>query len=163
MHFRLTTLFVALLAVLTISACSVQAGGRVIGGQPVDIGELPIYPGATELSAGQSKIIDPVFAPVQRETPPFIGLGIEVLKTQRNFSVPKDATFDQIKAFYSDKLLAGGWREDPAMRVFTTNANTHSADEQGAIWVRVDQSLLMVLLRDAATGNQELTLSLATH
>lgn len=145
------------------AACSVQSGGRVIGGQPIGIGELATYPGATELSAGESKIIDSVLGPAQRETPPFIGLGIEVIKNQRNFRVPRETSFDQIKAFYADKLLAGGWREDPAMRVFTTNANQRSQDMQGAIWLRVDQTLMIALVTDPASGDKELTLSLATH
>lgn len=154
---------VTLLALVSFAACSVDAGGRVIGGQPVPIGELPAYPGATELKVGESKIIEPIFGPAQRETPPFIGLGIEVLKTQRDFRVPKDVTFNQIKAFYADKLQAGGWRQDPAMRVFTDNANDQIENVQGAIWVRVDQTLLIVLARNPADGAKELTLSLATH
>jgi hypothetical protein len=152
-----------MLLLVTLGACSVQSGGRVIGGQPVTIGELPTFPGATELNAGESKIVDPVFGPAQRETPPFIGLGIEVDKSQRNFRVPRETTFDEIKAFYADKLLAGGWREDPAMRVFTGAANERLDNIQGSIWLRVDQSLLLVLVTDAATGDKELTLSMATH
>lgn len=148
---------------LTLAACTIPTGGRVIGGQPVAISELPTYPGATELSAGQSKIIDPLFAPAQRETPPFIGLGIEVEKSQRNFSVPPETKFADIKAFYSDKLLAGGWREDAAMREFTNSANTAMQDLQGAIWVRVDQTLLIVLATDPTTGQKEVTLSMATR
>jgi hypothetical protein len=160
---KFAAILAAILAIIAFSACSVQSGGRVIGGQPVDISELATYPGSVELSAGESKIIDPIFAPAQHETPPVIGLGIQVIKTQRNFRVPSDTTFDQIKAFYSDKLLAGGWREDPAMRVFTSSANQQMQNMQGAIWVRVDQTLLIVLARDPASGNKELSLSLATH
>lgn len=159
----LIPLAVTILALMSIAACSVQAGGRVIGGQPVVISELPIYPGATELTPGQSKIIEPIFGPAQRETPPFIGLGIEVVKSQRDFSVPPDTTFNQIKSFYSDKLKAGGWREDPAMRVFTQNANEQTTNLQGAIWVRVDQTLLIVLARNPDTGEKELQLSIATR
>lgn len=157
------TLVVAILALVSFAACSVQSGGRVIGGQPVAITELPTYPGATELKASESKIIEPIFGPAQRETPPFIGLGIEVDKSQRDFRVPNDTTFNQIKAFYADKLQAGGWRQDPAMRVFTDNANEQTTNIQGAIWVRVDQTLLIVLARNPDTGDKELTLSLATH
>lgn len=162
MH-RIGIILLGTLMVFAFAACSVQSGGRVIGGQPIAIAELATYPGATELNAGESRILDSVLGPAQRETPPFIGLGIEVIKNQRNFRVPRETTFDQIKAFYADKLLAGGWREDPAMRVFTNNANQRSHDMQGAIWVRVDQTLLIALVTDPASGDKELTLSLATH
>lgn len=153
----------ALFALLSLVACSATAGGRVIGGQPVGIGELPTYPGSTELSPGASKVIDPIFHAAQQEPLPFIGLGIEIDKTQRTFRVPDETTFGAIKAFYADKLQAGGWREDAAMRVFTDNANKTSENLQGAIWVRVDQTLLIVLAADPATGDKEVTLSLATH
>ncbi len=161
---KLTTLLVAsILLTLSIAACSIPTGGRVIGGQPIDISELPTYPAATELSAGQSVLIEQTFGPAQRETPPFIGLGIEVEKEQRNFRVPSGTTFADVKAFYADKLLSGGWREDPAMREFTNNANSQVQNLQGAIWVRIDQTLLIVLATDAATGDKEMTLSLATR
>jgi len=127
------------------------------------ISELPTYPGATELKPGESQVIDPLFGPAQRETPPFIGLGIEVEKSQRNFRMPPDTTFADVKAFYTDKLLAGGWREDPAMREFTDNANQQVTNMQGAVWVRVDQSLLIVMATDATTGEKEVTLSMATR
>lgn len=161
--YRIGLMVLGLVGIVALAACSIPTGGRVIGGQPIAISELPTYPGATELSAGESKVIDPLFGPAQRETPPFIGLGIEVEKAQRNFRVPRETTFADVKAFYSDKLLAGGWREDAAMREFTDNANAQAKNMQGAIWVRVDQSLLLVLATDAATGEKEVTLSVATR
>lgn len=162
-NFQFLAGFVALAWVALIVACSVPAGGRVIGGEPIVISELPTYPGASELGANESTIIDPIFAPAQRETPPFIGLGIQVIKTQKNFRVPKETTFRDVKAFYSDKLLAGGWREDAAIREFTNNANRQSENLQGAIWVRVDQTLLIALATDPNSGEKEMTLSLATR
>ncbi len=161
---RIVFALAVVVGILFSVACSgVPTGGRVIGGEPIAIGELPTFPGATELSANESKTINAVFGPAQRETPPFIGLGIEVIKTQRNFRVPKETTFADIKTFYADKLQAAGWREDPAMRVFTNNANQSSQNLQGAIWVRVDQTLLIALVSDPASDDKELTLSLATH
>lgn len=152
----------ALLAVYLVG-CGVPSGGRVIGGQPVSINELPTYPDAVELKVGESKVIDPLFGPAQRETPPFIGLGIEVLKNERTFRVPPDTTFAQVKSFYADKLQSAGWREDPAMRVYTSQVNESSPLLQGAIWVRVDQTLLIALASDPTNGGKEVTLSLATH
>lgn len=163
MSFKSILWIVGACSLLLSAACSAPSGGRVIGGEPIAISELPIYPGATELSAQQSKVVDALFGPAQQETPPFIGLGIEVDKTQRNFRVPPETTFSQIKTFYADKLQSAGWREDPAMRVFTNNANQSSKNLQGAIWVRVDQTLLIALVTDPSTGDKEVTLSLATH
>ncbi len=163
MKLRLSILLLSACGLLFFAACAANAGGRVIGGQPIAIGELPTYPGAVELNAGESKIIEPIFGPAQRETPPFIGLGIEVVKTQRNFRVPQETRFNQVKEFYADKLQAGGWREDAAMRVFINNANEQIENVQGAIWVRVDQTLLLVMATDPSNGEKEVTLSLATH
>ncbi len=149
--------------VLALAGCSAPSGGRVIGGQPVAISELPTYPGADELSVGESTIIDPLFGEAQQEPPPFIGLGIEVERSQRTFRVPSATTFADIKSFYADKLQSAGWREDPVMRVFTTRLSETSPTLQGGIWVRVDQTLLIVLASDPAGATKEVTLSLATH
>lgn len=155
-------LLVLVCGVLVVG-CGVPTGGRVIGGQPIGIGELATYPGSRELKAGESKVIDPIFRAAQEETPPFIGLGIEVAKAQRTFQVPPETTFADVKAFYADKLQATGWREDPAMRVFTNQLNAGSPNLQGALWVRVDQTLLIALATDPANGQKEVTLSLSTH
>jgi len=146
-----------------VVGCSVPSGGRVIGGQPVQISELPTLPGSVELTNGSSRIIDPQFHAAQKETPPFIGLGIEVDKAQRTFTVPPDTTFAAVKSFYADKLQSAGWREDGGMRVFTDAANQANPNLQGAIWVRIDQTLMILLATDPASGNKELSLSLATH
>lgn len=153
----------SLIIAVGIAGCAVPSGGRVIGGQPVQISELPTLPGSVELANGASHIIDPEFHAAQQETPPFIGLGIEVDKAQRTFSVPPDTTFATVKSFYADKLQSGGWREDGGMRVFTDAANRGDQNLQGAIWVRIDQTLMIVLATDPASGNKELSLSLATH
>ncbi len=151
------------LSALFVSACSVPTGGRVIGGQPVQIGELPTYPGSNEIASTASQIIGPLFNAAQQEPPPFIGLGIEVDKANRIFGVPKETTFADVKSFYADKLQSAGWREDSGMRVLTTQLNATNPNLQGAIWVRVDQTLMIVLATDPATGNKEVMLSLATH
>src|SRR5436305_14795220 len=101
MKLRFSLFLLSVCGALVFAACSaVPSGGRVIGGEPISITELPTYPGATELSANQSKIVDPIFGPAQQETPPFIGLGVQVVKTRRNFKVPPETTFDDIKASY---------------------------------------------------------------
>lgn len=150
-------------AALMFSACSVPGGGRVIGGQLVQISELPIYPGATLVDPDASQIIGPLFNDAQRQAPPFIGLGIEVDKAYHIFQVPQATTFAAIKVFYADKLQSAGWREDGGMKVLLTQLNATNPNLQGGIWVRVDQSLLLALATDPRTGNQELMLSLATH
>ncbi len=163
MRFPKWLYFIALCSSVLFTACSAPSGGRVIGGQPILIAELPAYPGSVELDPGESQVIDPLFKQAQQEPLPFIGLGIEVVKNQRTFRIPKETTFADIKSFYADKLQAGGWREDPAMRIFTNQANAANPNLQGAIWVRVDQTLLIALATDPTNGNKEVMLSLALH
>jgi hypothetical protein len=150
-------------ALWLLSACSVPGGGRVIGGQLVQISELPTYPGGTPMNPAASQIIGPLFNAAQQEAPPFIGLGIEVGKAYQIFQVPSETTFEDVKAFYADKLQSAGWRQDGGMRVLLTQLNATNPNLHGGIWVRVDQTLLIVLMTDAQTGNKELMLSLATH
>lgn len=162
-HSPIAVVPLALLVLLAFSACSVPGGGRVIGGQPVQLGEIPTYPGATVIDENASQIIGPLFNSAQKEAPPFIGLGIEVGKAYHVLQAPKETTFADVKAFYADKLQSAGWREDAGMGVFTTRLNATSPNLQGGIWVRVDQTLLIALATDPNTGNKELMLSLATH
>src|SRR5581483_2377368 len=163
MRFPKWLFIIALCSSVLFTACSAPSGGRVIGGQPILITELPAYPGSVELDPGESQVIDPRFKQAQQEPLPFIGLGIEVVKNQRTFRIPKETTFTDIKSFYADKLQAGGWREDPAMRIFANQANAANPNLQGAIWVRVDQTLLIALATDPTNGNKEVMLSLALH
>lgn len=163
LYVRLAVGILALSALLAFSACSVPGGGRVIGGQLVQIGEIPTYPGATLLDPGTSQIIAPLFSAAQREPPPFIGLGIEVEKAYRIFQTPRETTFEDVKTFYADKLQAAGWRQDGGMRVLTDQLNATNPNLQGGIWVRVDQTLMLVLATDPQTGDKELMTSLATH
>jgi hypothetical protein len=160
---RVALLIFGFFTICLASACSVPSGGRVIGGQPVQIGEIPTYPGTNEIAASKSQIIGPLFNAAQQEPAPFIGLGIEVEKAQRTFTSPKETTFADIKSFYADKLQSAGWREDGGMRILTTQMNATNPNLQGAIWVRVDQTLLIVLATDTASGDKELMLSLATN
>lgn len=153
----------ALCALLVLSACSVPGGGRVIGGQLVQIGELPTYPGATPMDTNASQIIGPIFNAAQQEAPPFIGLGIEVGKAYQVFQVPSETTFEDVKSFYADKLQSAGWRQDGGMRVLLAQLNATNPNLHGGIWVRVDQTLLLALATDPQTGNKELMVSLATH
>lgn len=154
---------VAVIVVCGLTACSIPTGGRVIGGAPVAITDLPAYPGSVELEPGESKIADPLLREAQQEPLPFIGLGIEVEKAQRTFRVPKETTFVQLKSFYADKLQATGWREDGAIRFVLDQANLKNEQLQSALFIRVDQTLLIVLITDPANGEKELQLSLAMH
>lgn len=151
------------LLAVALAGCSVPTGGRVIGGQPVQVSELAAYPGGVELANGESQVLDPLFRAAQEEPPPFIGLGIEVVKQQRTFRLPSDTTFSAVKAFYADKLQSAGWREDGAMRVFMNAANAANPSLQGGIWVRIDQTLLIAMATDPRKGQKELMLSLATR
>ncbi len=160
---RIAIAILALSALGAFSACAAPSGGRVIGGQPVQIGEIPTYPGAVALEPNSSQIIGPRFNAAQQETPPFIGLGIEVEKAYRIFQMPRETTFEDVKAFYADKLQSAGWRQDGGMRVLTAQLNATNPNLQGGIWVRVDQTLLLVLETDPQTGAKELMVSLATH
>src|ERR1700741_1863504 len=93
---RIFTLVLALLFALALAAC----GG---GGAPTTLNDIPTYPNATALKPGENPMADTLAKNVQQAG----ALGAKL--DQKIFTLPKDASWDQIKGFYSEKLTGGGW------------------------------------------------------
>ena len=97
---RLLTLLTLLLSALLLGAC---------GSKPVTLADLPVYPGATELKPGESSIADTLKNNGQQDAAMRQAAGVGGSTTQKGFNLPADATWDQVKAFYTDKLKASGF------------------------------------------------------
>lgn len=85
------------LAAVIITGCG--------GGAPVAIADLPVYAGATELKADNSAIAKTL----QNNEAQAKALGQKI--EQKGFALPKDASWDKVKTFYTDSLKAKGWSE----------------------------------------------------
>jgi len=96
----LKTTVSALAAAVILTACG--------GSAPVSIADLPTYTGATALQPGNS----PIATTLKNNETQAASMGQKL--EQKAFSLPKDATWDKITAFYSEQLKAKGWKEGVA-------------------------------------------------
>ena len=122
------------------------------GEQAVAISDIPVYEGATALEPGGSPIADILSTSIQG------ALGGEGLKSAINlYTLPKDATWDQVKAFYTEKMTSGDWQTSPEVTVETGAFNTVG-------WKRGDaaneQILVVGLSPDPLSGDSYLMLAL---
>jgi hypothetical protein len=99
---RLLTLITLLSSALLLAAC---------GSKPVAMADLPVYPGATALKPGESNIADTLKNNGQQDAAVRQAAGVGGSTEQKGFDLPTEATWDQVKTFYTDKLKAGGWAE----------------------------------------------------
>jgi hypothetical protein len=127
---------------LTLAACG--------GGQPATLADIPVYPNAQQLEPGKNPMADTLAKNVQQAA----ALGGKI--DQRMYTLPKDANWQQIKGFYSDKLGASGW----------SNVNLPIPDNEVmklAIWKKGGQSLTVGDLTEPTSGDSFLLFSLASQ
>lgn len=143
------------LTVMVMSACNSSAptsnsGGATSGGSAAiaSLNDMPAYPNAAVLKPGENKMADTLAQNVSTAA----GMGQRL--DQRMYSLPKGATWDAVKSFYSDKITAGGWQA----------VNTPSVPNQMfqfSIFRKGTQSLTVAVLTDPTTNDNFLLFSMA--
>lgn len=159
---KLRVMFLALVVFLFASACDV---GSLIGGaKPVTVNDLPVYPGATELKAGDSRVGDTLAKNSQQITAMTKSIGSGGNTEQKGFTLPKDATWDAVKKFYDDKLPSSGWGDQNALvGNILSQVNTQNDAFQMAFYQRGNQNLSVIrVMMDPTTKDTMLIFSLAT-
>ncbi len=81
------------------------------GGSLVTIAELPVYPDAKELAAGESAIGNTLQKNMSQDAALRQTAGAGGKTEQRGFTLPADASWEKVNAFYTEKLKAAGWAE----------------------------------------------------
>lgn len=157
MYKKLFVLF-AFAAVLTLAltACG--------GASPVTANDLPVYPGATALQPGDSKLAQTLANNSQQITALTQSAGVNGKTEQKGFALPKDATWDAVKKFYDDKLTAGGWSV-PGGVTSNVLAQVNGMNDtfQTATYTRGNQTLALIRLVDPISKDATLIFSLNTH
>ncbi|MBI4675815.1 MAG: hypothetical protein HY741_29600 [Chloroflexi bacterium] len=150
---RQFTLFaVALLAVLlALSAC---------GSPPATMNDIPAYPGATALDPN---IANTLAKNMQQDAALRQSMGVGGKIEQKGYSVPKDATWDQVKGFYADKLKGAGWETNSMVSNIMAQANAVNTADQTEMWKKGNQTLTLILPNDPTKNEKQLLLSLATN
>lgn len=157
---KLRILFVALVALVVLSGC-----GSLGGSSPVGINDLPVYPGAIELKAGDSRIADTLANNSQQISALSQSAGVGGKTEQKGFSLPKDAAWDAIKKFYDDKLKSAGWSEPNSMASnILAQVNSQNDAFQTVIYTRGNQNLSVLrVMLDPTTKDMALIYSLSTR
>lgn len=157
---RLVHLAVAAAMITALSAC----------GGASSSGDLPRYPGATELQAGESAVGDTLAKNMGQDAAMRKAMGTGGKTEQLGFRLPGDASWDKVKAFYDKELKAGGWESGLgglAGGFIDVNAVMGAANQgnelfQTAMWSRGKQTLTVVMAA-GPSGQRELILSLSSR
>ncbi len=146
----------AALLMLALTACG--------GSSPVSANDLPAYPGATELKAGDSKLAATLSQNSQQITSLTQAAGVNGKTEQKGFALPKDASWDAVKKFYDDKLKSAGWAEPGGVTGnVLAQVNGMNDSFQTATYNRGNQTLSVIRLVDPISKDITLIFSLNTH
>ncbi len=151
---------IALVAVILLSGCSMIGGSS-----PVSVNDLPVYPGAAELKAGDSRVADTLAKNSQQISALSQSAGVGGKTEQKGFSLPKDATWDAIKKFYDDKLKSAGWSEPNSMASnILAQVNAQNDAFQTVVYQRGNQNLsILRVMLDPTSKDMALIYSLSTR
>ena len=156
-------LFAVLIVFLTfLSACGGNASA----------GDLPKFPGAAELKAGESTIGSTLANNMKQDAAMRQAMGAGGKTEQKGFKLPSDATWEQVKSFYDKELKASGWESglgSVAGGLVDINAVMGAANQgndlfQTAMWSKGKQTLTVAMVIDPTDKTQrQLILSLSSR
>ena len=141
-------------------------------GGGVTSGDLPKFPGAVELKAGETAIGNTLAQNMKQDEAVRKAMGTGGKIEQKGFRLPADAQWDQVKGFYDQELKAGGWESGlggVAGGFVDINAVMGAANQgndlfQTAIWSKGKQTLTVAMVTSPTDRkNRELILSLSTR
>ena len=148
-------------AILTICALLLAACG---GSPPATLADIPAFPGAAELKAGDSNIADTLANNNQADAALRAQLGTGGKTEQKGFSLPSDAKWDQIKSFYDEKLKASGWGTNSLVSGIMEQANQGNDLFQTANWQKDKQNVTIVMVTSPTDNAQkQLIVSLSSQ
>ncbi|MCA9982070.1 MAG: hypothetical protein KDD89_14600 [Anaerolineales bacterium] len=162
---RFHTLFLALCAawlLLSLSAC---------GGGNVTVADLPTYPDAVRLQAGEDPIADTLAQNMAQNAAMTSGMGgLGGSIEQVAFRLPAGTTWDDLNGFLSRELKAAGWSEGmggPGGNLASqalASANAGNDMVQTGMWNKGKQILTVYRLTDPNNVDQPyLIVSLNTN
>jgi len=154
---KLSTAVLIILALLLLVGC---------GGAPAaaTLNDIPAYPGAKELQAGESNLADTLGKNNQADAALRAQLGTGGKTEQKGYSLPQDAKWDQVKSFYDDKLKGAGWSTNSLVSGIMEQANQGNDLFRVANWQRGQQNVSIVMLTSPTDANEkQLIISLSSQ
>lgn len=151
--------FSLLLAVLTVFALAACGGSSKVA-----LNDLPVYPDAVELKEGESAIADTLANNNQTDAALRGQVGVGGSVEQKGFSLPAGTKWDDVKAFYEDKLKADGWGTNSMVSGIMEQANQGNDMFQTANWQKNKQNVTVMMVASPVNPDEkELILSLSSQ
>ncbi len=153
-------------------ACFALVAGALLAacGGAAKLADLPVYSNAVELKAGESAIGDTLNKNMEQDKAVRDAVGVGGKTEQRGFKLPPDATWEQVKAFYTEKLKADGWSEGMGgiggnlVSNVMSEVNKSNDMVQTALFSKGNQTLTVLRAVNPTNASEvELILSLSTR
>lgn len=145
---------VVLLAALVLAAC---------GAPQATLNDIPAYPEAAQLQAGESAIGDTLANNNQVDAAARAQLGVGGKTEQQGYRLPTGAEWEQVKGYYDDKLKAAGWSTSNLVSGLLEQANQGNDLFRTANWQKGKQNVTIIMLTSPVdAGQKELIVSLST-
>jgi hypothetical protein len=153
---KLFAAVLTLFALFALTACG--------GSAPAALTDIPAYPGATELKPGESVLGDTLAQNNQGDAALRGQLGVGGSTDQKGYRLPSEATWDEVKGFYDEKLQAGGWSTNSLVSGIMDQANQGNDLFRSANWQRGQQNVTVIMLMSPTDADQkELVVSLSSQ
>jgi hypothetical protein len=153
---KLFAAVLTLFALFALTACG--------GSAPAALTDIPAYPGATELKPGESVLGDTLAQNNQGDAALRGQLGVGGSTDQKGYRLPSEATWDEVKGFYDEKLQAGGWSSNSLVSGIMDQANQGNDLFRSANWQRGQQNVTVIMLMSPTDADQkELVVSLSSQ
>ena len=125
-------------------------------------GDLPQYPGATELKSRESIVGDTLAQNMKQDAALRQAMGAGGKFEQTGFKLPGEATWEKVKNFYDQELKTRGWESGlggAAGGLVDINAVMGAANQgndlfQTAIWSKGQQTLTLSLVTSPTDRKQ---------
>jgi len=149
--------------ILLLAACGSKTSG---------LGDLPVFPGSTELKAGDSRIGETLARNNEQDSAMRNAMGAGGQTEQRGFSLPADTIWDKVKSYYETELKSRGWTSGLGgivggivdINAMMNTANKSNNLFQTMIWSKGKQTLTIILTISPTDASQKtLIQSLSTH
>jgi hypothetical protein len=153
---RLLAVVLTVLTLFTLAACG--------GSAAATLGDIPAYPGATELKPGESNLGDTLANNNQADAAMRGQVGVGGKTEQKGFNLPKDAKWDQIKGFYDEKLKASGWGTNSLVGGIMDQANQGNTLFQTSNWQKGTQNVTVLMVTSPTNADEkQLIISLSSQ
>lgn len=144
-------LTIIVLSLFTLVGCGASA--------PATLGTLPTYTGATELKPGESAVADTLVKNMAQNNALTGQLGVNATVEQKAFTLPADATWDDVKKFYDAQLTGSGWSSNSMMNDVMAQANASNDQFQIANWQKGKQNVSVIMIVNATGDNTKMLIT----